>query len=188
MTSSPWPAVPASTLIATLAAGLALPAPALAQTVQLRAGLWENSIQIKSEDGRIEAAMQQMQAQLAALPPAQRQQMQALMEQQGLGLGSKPNAVKICMTQAQIERAAPPPAEPGCTQNAKRSGNAWQISFQCSGPPPSSGSGSLNLVTPTRYEGQFQLRVVEDGKPMQLQMQQRGQWLGADCGAVKPMP
>lgn len=188
MTPSFWPALPASTLVAALAAGLALPVPALAQAVQLRAGLWENSIQIKTDDGRIEAAMQQMQAQLAALPPAQRQQMQAMMEQQGLGLGSKPNAVKICMTQAQVERAAPPPAEAGCTQNAKRSGNAWQISFQCSGPPPSSGSGTLSLLTPTRYEGQFQLRVVEDGTSRQVQMLQRGQWLGADCGAVKPMP
>ncbi|KPF44660.1 hypothetical protein IP87_21190 [beta proteobacterium AAP121] len=166
---------------------LAALAPAHAQQVQLRAGLWENSFTLKTSDGRAEAALKEMQAQMAQLPPAQRKMMEDMMARQGVGLGAQGNSVRICMTQAEVERAAPPPTEDNCQQKATRSGNVWQISYQCSGPPPSSGEGRLSLLTPTSYAGEFKVRTVEDGRPQEVQMTQRGKWLGADCGAIRPV-
>jgi hypothetical protein len=166
---------------------LAALAPAHAQQLQLRAGLWENSFTLKTSDGRAEAALKEMQAQMAQLPPEQRKMMEAMMARQGVGLGAQGNSVRICMTQADVERSAPPATEGDCQQKATRSGNIWQITFQCSGPPPSSGEGRLSLLTPASYAGDFKIRTVEDGRPQEVQMTQRGQWLGADCGAIRPV-
>ncbi|MCE2915059.1 MAG: DUF3617 domain-containing protein [Rubrivivax sp.] len=170
-----------------LAALLAAATQVHAQPVQLRPGLWENTFTIKTADGKAEAAMKEMQAQMAQLPPEQRKMMADMMARQGVGLGDKGNSVRICMTQADVERSAPPAAEGDCSQKATRSGNIWQISFRCSGPPPSSGEGRLSLVTPTTYQGDFKIRTVEDGRPQDVQMTQKGQWLKADCGAIRPV-
>jgi len=173
-----------TTLLA--AAALAFSGAALAQSIQIKAGLWEHGYDMKSSDPRVEAAMKQMQQSMASLPPDQRKMMEDMMAKQGVGIGPKGNTVRVCMTQADVERGPSQP-EPGCTQTSKRNGNAWSMSFQCKGPPPSSGEGQVTLLSPTAYQGQFDIRVVEDGKPMKMQMSQRGKWLGADCGNVKPI-
>ena len=167
-------------------AALAFAGAAQAQSIQIKAGLWEHGYDMKSSDPRVEAAMKQMQQSMASLPPDQRKMMEDMMAKQGVGIGPKGNTVRVCMTQADVERGPGQP-EPGCTQNARRNGNTWNVSFECKGPPPSSGEGQVTLVSPTAYQGQFEVRTVEDGKPLKMQMAQRGKWLGADCGKVKPI-
>ena len=182
MTRSPLP------LLAALYAVLASPA-SFAQTggTKMSPGLWEHSFTMKSQSGQMEKAMKEMQQAMASMPPEQRRQMEAMMGQHGMKLGPQGNSVKVCLTKEDAERDQPPPAQDGCTQTAKRSGNVWNISFKCPGPPPSSGDGSVTLQGAAAYGGVINVVTEVDGKPEKVQMTTSGKWLGADCGNVRPV-
>ncbi|MEO8279616.1 MAG: DUF3617 domain-containing protein [Ideonella sp.] len=157
---------------------------AFAQTDQLRPGLWEHSMSVKG-GGQAAAAMAQAQQQMANLPADQRKMIEKMMADQGIAMGPKGNTVKVCMTQEDVARNSFPEQE-GCTQNVKRSGSTWTVAFQCKGDPPSSGEGTVRLLSPTAYAGDFTINTQVEGKPERMQMTQAGKWLAADCGTLTP--
>ncbi len=180
---SPVSAVSAAAFLAFLA----LSGVAGAQTQKMRPGLWEHAVSFKSQSGQMEAAMAQMQKSLASMPPAQRKQMEQMLAQQGLGMGPTGQTVKVCISpeQANLDSI---PAQEGCIQNVRRTGpNTLSMAFTCSGPPPTSGEGTLTFNGPLAYVGQFKVKTVSSGKPEQIDMAQSGKWLAADCGAIKPV-
>ncbi len=171
--------------LALLALAMALPGPAMAQQ-RLKAGLWEHAVTIQSASGEADAALAKMQQQLASMPPDQRKMVEQMMAKQGVAAGAKPNTVRICLSQEQVDRDDMP-RQQGCTQTIKRSGNVLNVAFQCQGPPPTSGEGEVTIASPTAYSGRFQTRSEVQGKPQTMTMKQSGQWVGADCGALKPI-
>lgn len=176
----------------TLLLATGLGASALAQDVKLKPGLWEVQAQMKTSSGRMEAAMAQMQAQMSKLPPEQRRQMEQMMGARGIGLGGNPmnQTIKVCMTQKDVDLDQLKPRD-GCKQTVKRSGpKTLHMTFQCTGSDgsgPSSGEGTITLDSPTAYSGQHKMLTNADGQPEQMDMTQKGKWLAADCGSVKPM-
>jgi hypothetical protein len=170
------------------AATVILSAPAHAQGAaqKLRPGLWEHGFTMKSQSGQLEAGMKKMQDAMAQMTPQQRKQMQDMMASQGVGMTGGSQSVKLCLSKEDAERDVPLQQD-GCDQKVKRSGNVWQITFQCKGPPPSSGEGQMTLASPTAYSGSFLLLTEVDGKPERMQMTQTGKWLAADCGAIRPI-
>lgn len=174
-------------LLAALAA-----TPALAQNWKPRPGLWEMQSTMKTGSGKLEAAMAQMQEQLAAMPPEQREQMQKMFKQQGMSLPQPgaPMTIKVCMTQKEIDAERLPMRE-GCTQKRTQTGpNTMKVSFQCpggNGEPPSSGEGTVTMKGSTAFDGQYRMNVTSHGQTEQMDMTQQGRWLGADCGQIKPM-
>ena len=175
------------------AAALAL-APASAQQPlqKISPGLWEHTVNMKSQSGQIEAAVAQAQKAMAGMPPAQRKQMQDMLAAQGLGMGSKGHRVKACVTpeQAALDRF---PQQDGCMQKVQRvDASTMQVSFNCKGDadtPPTSGDGTVNLQGPKAYTGQFKIKTTgANGKPEQIDMAQSGKWLSDDCGTIKPVP
>jgi hypothetical protein len=177
-------------ITAVLAGGIALSAAAQAP-VKLRAGLWEQSMQVSSQGGQIEAAMKEAQAAMANMPPEQRKMMEQMMAARGMSVDIPGRSVRVCMTAEDVARDSLPPPQDGCTQSARRTGNTWNISFQCparDGQPPSSGTGTVTLESPTAYSGQFVVNTAIDGKRDKVTMTSKGRWLGADCGSVRPAP
>ena len=82
-----------------------------ANAQKITPGLWEHSVTMKSRGGEMEAAMAQMQEQLARMTPEQRKQMEAMMGGQGMGMmAGKPTTVRTCITaeQAARDEIAPP--------------------------------------------------------------------------------
>lgn len=163
----------------------------LAQNMKLRPGLWEVQSTMTTSSGRMESAMAQMQEQLEKMPPEQRRLMEQMMAGRGVapsdkGVGS---SFKICMTQKDVDMDNVQPRE-GCTHKTSRSGaNTMHISFQCkgrNGEPPSSGEGTITIDGPTAYSGQHKINTTADGKPEEMNLTQKGRWLSADCGTVKP--
>ncbi|QEA12828.1 DUF3617 domain-containing protein [Comamonas flocculans] len=165
---------------------------ALAQDIKLKPGLWEVQGSMKTSSGRLEAAMAQMQAELAKMPPEQRRQMEQMMRANGMGAGGNAmnHTVKICMTQKDVDLDQIKSSD-DCTHKVRRSGpKTLQMSFQCTGSDgsgPSSGEGTVNLDSPTAYRGQYKMRTTADGQPEQMDFSQQGKWLSADCGKVKPL-
>lgn len=172
-----WPLLAAAALAAE---------PALSQGTRLQPGLWDHSFSMKSQSGRLEKALQEMQQALASMPADQRRQMEAMMGQQGVGFGPQGSSVKTCLSKEEAERDQPPPPQDGCTQTARRNGQVWTVSFKCPGDPPSSGTGTVTLVSPTAYSGSFDLVTDVDGRPEKVKMTTQGKWLGAACGNIKP--
>jgi len=168
------------------AVAVAVASPAV-MAQKMSPGLWEHKISMKSQSGRVEAAMQQMQQSLASMPPEQRKMMQDMMAAQGMSFGAMGGTVRVCITKEQAEREQAPQAQEGCTQNAKRNGNVWQISFKCSGPPPSSGEGTVTLQGATAYTGSFNVLTEVEDKPERMQMINSGKWISANCGNIKPV-
>ena len=178
----------ASTAALALLAGMAGGASA---QQKMRPGLWEHSVNMKSQSGQMEAAMAEMQKSLASMPPEQRKQMEQMMAQQGVGMGPKGQTVKVCITKEQADLDNVPQQE-GCTQKVQRvDASTMKVAFACKGgqgQPPSSGEGTITMQGPTAYTGQFKFKTQNQGKPEQIDMAQSGKWLSANCGAIKPMP
>ena len=176
--------------MALLVAACALSSPlaqAQAGGPKLSPGLWEHSFTMKSQSGKMEKAMKDMQQAMASMPPEQRRQMEAMMGKQGVAIGPQGNTVKVCLTKEDTERDQPPPAQQGCTQTSTRSGNVWSVSFKCPGPPPSSGDGSVTLQSPTAYTGIMNVVTDVRGKAEKVEMATTGKWVGANCGDIKPV-
>lgn len=158
--------------------------PASAQS--MKPGLWE--IHNKMQGGEMDAAMAQMQQQMAQMSPAERKQMEAMMAKQGVRMAPSGGgmAVQVCMTKEMVERNDPP-VQDGCkvTQN-QRSGNTDKFAFACSNPP-SSGEGQVTYQGPEAYTSKMTVKTSSGGKTDTTTMEGRGKWLKADCGHVKPM-
>ena len=174
--------------LVTLACAAALNAGASAQT--LRPGLWELSQTVRSASGEMERAMAEMQQQMAALPPEQRKMMQDMMARQGVGMGSGAGGamtVKLCFTREMVERDQIPAQEGDCrTMVSPRSGNRMKMSFTCSNPP-SSGEGEWTFVSPEAYTTRMVVRHNAQGRAETMNLESRGRWVSADCGAIRPL-
>lgn len=169
-----------------LAAALALTGLAHGAMAQnLRPGLWEITNRVSSESGKMESAMQQMQQQMAAMPPEQRKMMQDAMARQGMAMGPA-GAVRMCFTKEMVERNEVPAQQGDCrTTLQPRSGNTVKMSFTCT-TPPSSGEGQITFASPEAYSVKMAMTTTAQGKSEKMNMDASGKWLGADCGAVKP--
>ena len=151
-------------------------------------GLWEHTFSMKSHDGRMEAAMAEMQKQLAAMPPDQRQQMEAMMASRGVKMGAQGTSAKFCLSKEQAAKGAEPYLSRDCSrQELTRSGNTMKYKFECTRPQPMKGEGELTFVSDKAYRGKSVVTSQVNGQPQQMNMEMTGQWLSADCGDVKPM-
>ncbi|MEP7298838.1 MAG: DUF3617 domain-containing protein [Burkholderiales bacterium] len=150
-------------------------------------GLWEHSFTMKSDDPKVDAAMAQMQKQMAAMPPEQRKQMEAAMAGRGIKLGAGGTSVQVCITKEQA--AKPPEARMSsghCTQkDMQRSGNTMKFKFECT-QPPSTGEGEMTFISDKAYSGKTLVTSQREGKSQLMTMEMQGKWLASDCGDVKP--
>lgn len=167
---------------------LAAAAPPLARAQEkILPGLWEHTFSMKSETGRMEALQQQMQTQMAALPPAQRQQMEAMMAQRGVAIGPRGNTFKVCISKEDAAADRLPQNDERCQQQTlQRSGNTVRFKFSCATEPPASGEGQFTVTNPKAYTGSSTVNTVVQGQPERMLVSTNGRWVGADCGALAP--
>ena len=158
----------------------------------LQPGLWEFTTQMTgSGAGQMNAAMEKMQKEMAAMPPDQRKLMQDMMAKQGVQMGSPSGggmSIKVCMTQEMIERNELATGQRGdCKHTATpRKGNSMKYSFVCT-KPPSSGEGEVTFISREAYKNRMSITTTAQGKTEKMDMNGSGKWLGKDCGAIKPL-
>jgi hypothetical protein len=152
------------TRLSTLAL-MTLASGAFAQST--KPGLWE--ISNRSGNAEMDAAMAQMQQQMAAMPPEQRKMMEDMMARQGV---SMPKAgagggmsMRICISPEMAARQEMPQQTEGdCTTSVtSRSGNSMKVRFECKNPP-SSGEGTYTFQGDTGYTMQMAMKTVRSGK------------------------
>lgn len=151
-------------------------------------GLWEQSMTMKTQSGQLEQGMAQMQKELAKLPPDQRKMMEQMMAGRGVGMApGQPTTVRVCISPEQAARDEMPQHDGRCKQTeVQRSGSTVKFKFSCTGQPPTSGEGEYTFESSKANSGRVVVDTVAAGKPERMEMQSRGRWLAADCGALKP--
>lgn len=175
-----------SALTAAILLGACLTAPLQAQTYEMRPGLWEHSFTLKSQSGKLERAMAEMQQQMANLPPEQRKMMERMMAAQGVQLGSG-DSLRVCISKEQAARAMVPQQHGNCRQEIlERRGNTIKYRLQCTGDTTASGEGEVTFTSPTAYSGKSTFNTTVQGRDERMTMEQSGKWLSDDCGELKP--
>ncbi len=162
---------------------------ASAQTVN--PGLWEHSFKMQTQSGQMEAAMAQMQQQLAAMPPDQKKMMEQMMAAQGVGVGPKGQSVKVCITPEMAAKQDMPQQDGDCKQEIlQRSAKSMKFKFSCkaeNGRPPTTGEGEVNFISPNAYTSKSVINTFLNGKPERMNMDMAGKWLSGDCGNIRPV-
>lgn len=169
-------------LTAGIAACLA-PGLVQAQAFDVKPGLWEHSIDLKSESGRLEAALELARTQLALLPPAQRQIIESTLAQQGIKADFVNQTFQNCITEEEAASGTFSFAEDGgCDQTSvQNSGATTHIRFVCA-----QGEGELTLTNGTSYTGTSSMALDFGGTIEKATATHSGRWVGESCAALQP--
>jgi hypothetical protein len=160
----------------------------LAQSI--RPGLWEVSNRV-SGHAQMDAAMRELQEQMAAMPEAQRQMMKEMLASQGMTLpdeqGAAGMSMQVCITpEMAARRELPQQMEGDCSGSAEESdGQTMLVRFECLNPP-SSGEGSYRFDGDSAYSMQMTVQVEQDGRQETLQLHGEGRWLSSECPSNPP--
>jgi hypothetical protein len=160
------------THISLLAAALVLASAGLALAAHGKAGLWSVSTTMAAPNVQI--------------PPEALAQMKAM----GMKMpGGQTVTTQICMTQADVDADKPPAMQrdSGCTSNiTSKSTSSITAEMVCSGQMQGSGHIQIAYSGDSHYEGSYTFKGVMEGHPMETSSNFKGDWVKADCGAVKP--
>ncbi|MBF6632138.1 MAG: DUF3617 domain-containing protein, partial [Comamonas sp.] len=139
---------------------LLTPALGSAQVLSVKPGLWEHSVDLKSESGRLEMALEMARTQMALLPPAQRQMMENMLAQQGVKFDIVNQRFQNCITEEEAATGQFTFAEEGgCRETSIRNeGSTTHVSFVCS-----QGQGQLVLQDGASYTGQSSMTLNFNG-------------------------
>jgi hypothetical protein len=156
---------------------------------QMKPGLWEVNNKMKM-DPAMEAQMEQMRKQMAAMSPEQRKQMEAAMGKSGvkmdMGAGGG-MVIKMCLTKEDVERNTPPTGmQSDCKSDMTKSGNTMKMKFSCPNPP-SSGEATYTYASNESYAMKMTITSSAGGAAKTTEMSGNGRWLGADCQGIKPI-
>lgn len=185
--------VPSFVLLAAAGAAVSLPAQA-AGAPQRKPGLWE--VETTVHGSGMPDASAQMQESMAKMSPQQRAMVEEMMKKHGVASGSPghPHSFRYCLSPEQAAREAVPQAQPDadtqCThQLDKTSATEANFSFSCQRKDGSTvkGDGHAYDLTPESYAMSLHMTMQRKGQPMEMQTEQKGHWIGADCQGLKPL-
>lgn len=162
----------------TLLIGLSAVALASAPTGALaghgKAGLWNITTSI--------GGMPNVQ-----LPP----EAMARMKEMGMKMPSGQSfSSQICMTQAEVDSDKLPPVgknDMGCTSHlTSQTANSMSAETVCNGEMKGTGRMQISYTGAEHYSGSYNFKGVIHDHPMETNSTFKGDWVKADCGAVKP--
>lgn len=160
-----------------LLASLFFTTPALskAESVYLKPGTWEMTMQMSSESGELEKRIEQMEAQLAALP----EQSRAMAESMNPFSLFNGEPQKDCMTQEEVDNLEFNFADdPSCEHTVTRDGKDSEIILKC---PDSGTKGEFQIKNGERYEGNVTMPSQFPGVSGNLMLDITGKFLKEGC-------
>ena len=154
---------------------------ASAQVPPIKPGLWQVQTE-RSVDGK---PAPDMSERMKSLPPAARQQMEAMMKQRGVDTSG--GAMRICMTRETLDQGRWNETNPRCkTEFGTRSASTWKWRSVCTQPDATS-EGEAVFHSPESYSMTVNSTMQVKGQTRSSKQVAKMQWVGADCGDVKPM-
>jgi hypothetical protein len=161
------------------AAGLMLVAGAAQAAPQLKPGLWTITTTARM-------------ANMPQMPP----EVMAMMKAHGMssmpGQG-QPITTQICLTGKEKTSAADIAAQLNETQAkctprvVNQTANSASTEIVCHGMMEGTGHATTSWQGDTHYQGDYSFKGTMHGMAQDMQSQYVGNWVKADCGAVKPL-
>ena len=154
---------------------------AAAPAFVVKPGLWEHSIDLKSESGRLEVALELARTQMQFLPPEQRKIVENTLAQQGIRADFVNQTFQNCITEEEAASGRFRFAEDGgCEHTSVRpNGATTYISFVCA-----QGEGEIELTNGSAYTGTSSMELNFAGVIEKATATHSGQWIGASCAAL----
>ena len=129
------------------------------------------------------------------IPPEQMKNIKELAKENGFDMPQIENGAaisKACITPEMAKQKTLPnfyQDQIGCaSKNATRNGNSYKVVFSCdSADLKGNGTAEGNLTSAEGFSGQTKFNGLAQGNPVNEKADITGKWLGASCGAVKPM-
>jgi hypothetical protein len=149
-------------------------------------GLWENKVEIKSESGQFEKAMEQAKQMLENMPAEQQKMMKDMMAKQGVNFDFANRTMQVCMTQKNIDDFAIPQTDEDCSQSfEEKAKNHYIMKMQCANQNMS-GQGDFIIKDNKHYTGTVVMDMDMNGQKDTMTMKQEGTWKSNDCGDITP--
>lgn len=164
-----------------------LAAPAFAG--DMKAGLWEMKTTRQIVDGQdMRAQMQQMQQQLAGLPPEQRKQMEAMMGRQGMAMGPG-GATRMCISEEMAKRDTPMVDPDGRCQPTKmsRSGSTTRYEIDCMMDGRRTTGKGESTVSGNAISSRMDMTTMDASGRHTMQTESQMTYLGPDCKGLAPV-
>lgn len=159
-------------LLIGLSAAALLLSPGIALAGHGKAGLWNVSTTTNMAMQMPPEAMEQMKKMGMKMPSA------------------RTFASQICMTQAEVDSDKLPPMgknESGCTSHlVSQTGSSMTAQTVCNGEMKGSGQMQISYSGAEHYAGSYSFKGNMNGQPIDTNSSFKGDWVKADCGAVKP--
>lgn len=127
---------------------------------------------------------------IPTLPPAQIEAMRKMgVDLSQLQSGTIAN--KVCITPdmaAKNELPKMTQKESGCAiKNQRQNGNVFTMDMVCDGQMNGSGVSTTTFASKKSFNSRTQFSGNVNGLPINDEAISKGQWVSADCGAVKPI-
>ena len=160
------------TIFATLFV-IALPLTALAETLNIKTGAWEVTI------NRVTAGMMMPKDTLAQMPPAQRAKIEAMMSARNGKVNT--HISRTCVTPQDLARGeltAKETQRKNCTRNViSQTARHFEFEEVCTAPEPSKMHASFDATSAESYTASMDMAQT-DGK---VHVDMHGRWIGAAC-------
>jgi hypothetical protein len=122
------------------------------------------------------------------LPPEAMARMKAM----GMKMpsGGQSFSSQICMTQAEVDSDKLPPVgknDMGCTSHVtSQTANSMSAETVCTGDMKGTGRMQISYSGAEHYSGSYSFKGMIHDRSMETNSTFKGDWIKADCGAVKP--
>ncbi len=172
-----FPQISRTLILSLCALGTSLGAQA--EPLDIKPGLWEHQMTMKSESGQLEQQLEMVREQMKAMPAAQKKMMEDMMAKQGLSMDFSNQTVRNCLTEEEAARGEFEWAEnTSCEHDIVTRGEQTRIEFTC---PDDNAEGEMVLDGDSAYTGQSTAMVDFGGSPEKVTITHSGQWVSADC-------
>jgi len=163
-------------LVSGMIASVLVLAPAAAWAAHGRAGLWNISTSMELPN-------------MPQMPP----EAMAMMKARGMsmpGMGGAPIVTQICMTQEEVNADRTPQMKnnaENCTNKVLSQTSTSMIAeTTCHGRMEGVGRMQMSWRGNEHYEGTYSFKGSMEGRPHEMTSHYTGDFVKADCGAVKP--
>lgn len=97
---------------------------------------------------------------------------------------------QMCMSQAEVDSSKPPHIDQGgtgCTTRVlSQTPSSMTSEMTCNGRMKGTGRMQISYRGTEHYQGSYDFKGTVEGNPTSMSTSFRGDWVKADCGAVKP--
>ena len=153
-----------------------------AQTLSVEPGRWQHNIDLSSESGRLETALDLARMQMALLPQSQQQRIKNMLQRQGIQFDLVNQSFENCVTEEEASTGDFEFMQQGGCEltGVNEVGQDTQIRFACA---QGQGQGQLILRDGRSYTGTSSMTLEFGGITEEATASHSGHWVGGSCAA-----